>query len=157
MPKKLKKHAVNRGNTTPERLAEIANEQFQDPPTMASQRPVEGSIMEPSGLGKAHVRGTIVTSRNFAPSVRMKPHIGVMLADAYTVIAEEFRLLRDRAENGSELSPSEARKFTALADTMAKLAREEREQEKRADPAQLSDDDLLEMLDQAREALGSGD
>jgi len=80
-----------------------------------------------------------------------------MLSDAYTVIAEEFRVLRNRVESGQELSPSEARKFAALADTMAKLAREEREQEKKTDPSQLSDEALLEMLEQAREALGSGD
>ena len=156
MAKRHRKHAYTRG-TSPERLAKYANDQFKEMDVDASSRPVEGSTMETSGLEKDAVRGTIVTPRNFTPSVRMKPHIGVMLADAYTVIAEEFRLLRDRAEGGRELSPSEARKFTALADTMAKLAREEREQEKRSDPSQLSDEVLLEMLDQAKEALGSGE
>ena len=65
--------------------------------------------------------------------------------------------MRHRVEGGEELSPSEARKFAALADTMAKLAREEREQEKRSDPSERSDEALLEMLEQAREALNSGD
>jgi hypothetical protein len=149
-------HAVTRG-TSPERLAELANDKFQEPETQASQRPVEGSLTPTSGLSKESIRGTVVHASSFSPSARMRPHIGVMLSDAYTVIAEEFRSMRTRVEMGEELSPSEARKFSALADTMTKLAREEREQEKKTDPAALSDDALLEMLESAREALGSGD
>ena len=154
--KKTKQHAVRRG-TTPERLAKLANDRFKDVEVSASRRPAEGPLTPTSGLSRESIRGTVITTRNFSPSTRMRPHIGVMLSDAYTVIAEEFRVLRDRVENGQELSPSEARKFAALADTMAKLAREEREQEKKTDPSHLSDEALLEMLEQAREALGSGD
>ena len=154
--KRYKSHAVTRG-TAPERLAELANGKFEEPETSASQRPFEGSITPTSGLSRDSVRGTVVHASNFNPSTRMRPHIGVMLSDAYTVIAEEFRVMRSRVEMGEELSASEARKFSALADTMTKLAREEREQEKKTDPSQLSDDALLEMLEQAREALGSGD
>jgi len=154
--KRHRAHAITRG-TSPERLAELANGKFQEPETDASQRPVEGSLTPTSGLSKESIRGTVVHASNFNPSARMRPHIGVMLSDAYTVIAEEFRTMRTRVEMGEELSPSEARKFSSLADTMTKLAREEREQEKKTDPSQLSDDALLEMLEQAREALGSGD
>ncbi len=122
----------------------------------ASNKPVQGSLMKPSGLGKKSLRGTIVAPK-FTPSVRLKPHIGLILSDAYTVIAEEFRALRTRVEEGRALSPEETRKFVQMADTVAKLAREEREQEKRSDPGELSDEALLEMLEQAKEALGSGD
>ena len=154
--KRHKSHAYTRGSS-PEKLAEIANSSYKESEVYASNRPVEGSITPASGLSKDSIRGTVVHARNFNPSARMRPHIGVMLSDAYTVIAEEFRVMRTRVENGEELSPSEARKFSALADTMTKLAREEREQEKKTDPSQLSDEALLEMLESAREALGSGD
>jgi len=36
------------------------------------------------------------------------------------------------------------------------LAREEREQDKREDPANLSDAKLLEMVEEAKKALGKG-
>ena len=88
--------------------------------------------------------------------MRLKPHIGVIMADAYTVIAEEFRVLRQRVENGEELTPSETRKFVHMADTITKLAREEREQEKKTDPTQLSDEDLLLVLDDAVKTLAEG-
>ena len=79
------------------------------------------------------------------------------MADAYTVIAEEFRQLRQKVEMGEELTPSETRKFVQMADTVAKLAREEREQEKKTDPAQLSDEELIILAKEAAEALESGD
>jgi len=154
--KKRAKHPVRRG-ANPETIASITNNKYYDAKVEASNRPSDGPMTEKSKLSKDSVRGTVVHASNFSPSVRMRPHIGVMLSDAYTVIAEEFRTLRHRVESGDELSPSEARKFAALADTMAKLAREEREQEKRSDPSDLSDEALLDMLEQARETLNSGD
>ena len=128
-----------------------------DSGTIASNKPVEGSISEASGLDTRDIRGTRIVKPSFNPSVRLKPHIGVIMADAYTVIAEEFRVLRQKVEMGEELTPAETRKFVQMADTMAKLAREEREQEKKSDPAQLSDEDLLILMKDAAEALETDD
>lgn len=141
----------------PETHAELRARHFaEEPDILASNRPSKGSLTETSGLSLADVKGKKIVNPSFSPSVRLKPHIGVIMADAYTVIAEEFRVLRQRVENGEELSPSETRKFVQMADTMTKLAREEREQEKKTDPSQMSDEDLLMMLDDAARTLTEG-
>lgn len=143
---------------SPEIHAELRAKHFAaDPEVLASNRPVAGSLTETSGLSLSDVKGKKkIVNPSFSPSVRLKPHIGVIMADAYTVIAEEFRVLRQRVEMGEELSPSETRKFVQMADTMTKLAREEREQEKKTDPSQMSDEDLLMMLDEAARTLTEG-
>ena len=142
---------------SPEVHAKLRAKHFSaDPEVFASNRPVTGSLTESSGLSIADVKGKRIVNPSFSPSVRLKPHIGVIMADAYTVIAEEFRVLRQRVEMGEELSPSETRKFVQMADTMTKLAREEREQEKKTDPSQMSDEDLLMMMDEAARTLTEG-
>ena len=142
---------------SPELHAELRAKKFADgPDILASNRPAHGSLTETSGLSLSDVKGKRIVNPQFNPSVRLKPHIGVIMADAYTVIAEEFRVLRQRVENGEELTPSETRKFVQMADTMTKLAREELEQEKKTDPTQLSDEDLLLVLDDAVKTLADG-
>ena len=149
---------TNKANVyDPELAASLRAKEMREDKVLASRKPAKGALTETSGLDAGDVRGTRIVKPSFNPSVRLKPHIGVIMADAYTVIAEEFRVLRQKVENGEELTPSETRKFVQMADTMAKLAREEREQEKKTDPAQLSDEELVLLAQEAAVALGSGD
>lgn len=108
-------------------------------------------------IKKDDVKGAkIVRPKEVTPGVRLKPHIGVMLADAYTIVGEEFRSLRDRAMNRG-LDREEHRQFVQMADAFAKLAREEREQEKRHDPAKYTDEELLVMVEKAKSLLAGED
>ena len=150
----MSKKAISR---KPELCAADRRRAMREDKTEASSQPVKGGLTESSGLDTRDIRGTRIVKPSFNPSVRLKPHIGIIMADAYTVIAEEFRQLRQKVEMGEELTPSETRKFVQMADTVAKLAREEREQEKKTDPAQLSDEELLILAKEAAEALESGD
>jgi hypothetical protein len=143
---------------TPEEHADHRRSSMQAAPEiLASNKRLNKTLAETSGLDMSDVRGRRIMRPTITPSVRLKPHIGVIMADAYTVIAVEFRQLREKVECGQELSPSETRKFVQMADTMAKLAREEREQEKKTDPAQMSDEDLIMMMDDAVATLEKGD
>lgn len=89
----------------------------------------------------------------FKPSVRVKPHINTLLGDAYSILQMELERLREKLEGGQELSPAEAAKFTRYSDALAKLAREEREQEAKSDPAQYDMDTLLKKAREAEAIL----
>ena len=54
---------------------------------------------------------------------------------------------------GEELTSQEASKFQKVTDSVVKLMREERAQEDRSDPAQLSDAQLLEQAEEAKRYL----
>lgn len=110
-----------------------------------------------SGISKDMVRGEVVRYTGTEPSVRLKPHIGTMLADAYTVISETFRQCRDKVMNGEPLDREERMTFVKFTDAFTKLAKEEREQEKRDDPAKLSDVELVQLVEKARKVLGAGE
>lgn len=100
------------------------------------------------------VRTKIVRPHSMSPTVRLKPHIGVILADAHTIISEELRALRAKVQRGEGLDRHDLKKFTTYADAFAKLAREEREQEKRNDVTDIPDEDLLELMAKATKILG---
>lgn len=87
------------------------------------------------------------------PSVRLRPHIGKLLADSYNLIALELDMLYRKAARGEELDKEESRKLQGYVDSIAKLAREEREQEKRNDPAGHSTEELVELLPKVAKVL----
>lgn len=113
-----------------------------------------------SGLTKRGLREgvRVITATPYKPSVRVKPHINNLLSDAYHVLAEELRLLREKAESGMELTDRESRKLNKHIESLTRLAREEREQESRNDPSKLADEELLRLAEKARTVLtGEGD
>jgi len=61
--------------------------------------------------------------------------------------------MRQKTGAGDELTGQEASKFQKITDSVVKLMREERAQEDRNDPAQLSDQQLLEQAEEARRYL----
>jgi len=85
--------------------------------------------------------------------VSLRPHIGQLLGDAYHVAAAELAAMRQKTGGGEALTSGEASKFARITDSVVKLMREERAQEDRSDPAQLSDAQLLEQAEAAREYL----
>lgn len=99
---------------------------------------------------------TITPKPEISQGVRLKPHLATMLADAYTVIAETFRISRDKVMSGEMLDSEERAAFVKFTDAFTKLAKEEREQEKRDDPAKLSDTELVALVEKAKKILGDG-
>lgn len=95
-----------------------------------------------------------VVADQFAPSLVKKPHINVMLADAYIVINRELASLRAKVLQGDTLSESESRKMANLTNQLVKLAAEEREQQKQDRLDDLSDKELLEQATAAMDLLG---
>jgi len=108
-----------------------------------------------SKLSKNDIKGDVVVAEGIHPTVRLKPHIGIMLHDAYSVIADQFRTWKDQVAEGVQLERSERTAFVRFADAFVKLAKEEREQEKRHDPATLSDTELVDLVEQARRVLSA--
>lgn len=107
--------------------------------------------LQPSGLEvRSEIDTAVIVSRGFRPAVLRKPHIGVLLADAYSVIAEEIRKLREKSEAGEALSETDARKLAIYTSQFAKLAAEEREQLKQDKVDEMSDQELVAA---AKEAL----
>ena len=98
-----------------------------------------------------HARERIQKARSYRVSLR--PHIGQLLGDAYHVAAAELSAMRQKTGAGEELTGQEASKFQKITDSVVKLMREERAQEDRNDPAQLSDQQLLEQAEEARRYL----
>lgn len=105
-----------------------------------------------SKLDKDSVRGKVVRP-DINPTVRLKPHIGNMMADAYTVAAEQFRMWRERVMNGEPLDSRERSAYVKFVQAFTQLAKEEREQEKREDPAHIGDAELVELVEKARKVL----
>jgi hypothetical protein len=73
---------------------------------------------------------------------RKRPHIGILLGNAHYVLFKEMEKLTARAEAGQELTPAESVKFTKYCEVLARLSREEREQDKEDSPEKLSDEEL---------------
>ena len=98
-----------------------------------------------------HARERVKQARTHR--VVLRPHIGQLLGDAYHVAAAELSAMRQKTMGGEELTSQEASKFQKVTDSVVKLMREERAQEDRSDPAQLSDAQLLEQAEEAKRYL----
>ena len=96
----------------------------------------------------------VVTKPEFKPSKRLRPHLSDVLSEAHHIILSQLRCLREKAEAGEQLSPSEITAFAKLTDSLAKLDRTEREREKMADPAQQDTQELIDALPGILKALG---
>lgn len=118
---------------------------------------MEGSRKNP--LDKGDVKGkhegltAEAVRRGVAPLTRLKPHLGRMMAEGYSVIDMELRRLREKAESGKPLTPSETRQLEVYLKGLSQLAREEREQERRNPIEDLADEELVAQAEQALKAL----
>lgn len=105
-----------------------------------------------TGLKRSDIEKTQVITRDFSPKLVKRPHIGVMLSDAYSAAAEEFRKLRDKSATEEGLDLNEVKKLTMLGTMLTALAKEEREQVKQDRLEEIGD---AELILQAEEALRS--
>ena len=104
-------------------------------------------------LSDEDVRGRrIIVSKEAQISKRIKPHISSLLAGSYYISGRELERLAQKADNGG-LSRDEIKTYTALTEAVARLAREEREQEKRLNPQDLTNEQLSELAAQALHLL----
>lgn len=87
------------------------------------------------------------------PIVIRRPHISRILDDAYTIIENEMQLLMQESTSGKGMDLASAKKFQIIAQQMAALAREEREQGRDDKLDELSDQDLLSQIDEAKKIL----
>jgi len=100
------------------------------------------------------VRAGKIVKAPFKPSARVKPHINTLLGDAYNILQRELEGLQAAQEaNNGQLKNSDALKLKNHIDGLVKLAREEREQEDRNNPASMTDEELLLRAEEARALL----
>lgn len=106
------------------------------------------------GLSREDVRdGHRLVRPPFKPSVRIKPHINELLDASYRITQHELQALLEKQRAGQVLTSGEVLKFKNLTDSLTKLAREEREQEAKDDPALLETEELLRRAREAHEVL----
>lgn len=106
------------------------------------------------GLSREDVRdGHRLVRPPFKPSVRIKPHINELLDASYQITQHELQALLEKQRAGQALTSGEILKFKNLTDSLTKLAREEREQEAKDDPALLETEELLRRAREAHEVL----
>ena len=86
-------------------------------------------------------------------TIKKRPHVGILIGNAHYILFKEIERLVAKVDSGVELSPSESVKFSKYVDSLAKLAREEREQDREDNPSTLTDAELVEA---ARKILGPG-
>lgn len=105
----------------------------------------DNPIIRRSGLTLESPNGidAKVIEAKFNPGLVKKPHIDVLLTDAYIVINRELAGLRRKVTDGEPLSESESRKLSNLTASLVKLAAEEREQQKQDRIEDLDDKELL--------------
>jgi len=97
----------------------------------------------------------IVVPKEAKLGPRIKPHISQLLQGSYCVAALELKRLVAKAELDG-LNSTEMRKFKDLTETVVRLAREEREQEKRFNIADLTEDQFIELSKEAIKFLQEG-
>lgn len=97
-----------------------------------------------------------VVIANYKPKFKARPHIDDLLDDAFQILGNELRRMRQKTDRGESLDAKEASKAVKYAEVATKLMREEREQEKHADPGKLSDEELLQAVKEAEKLLSEG-
>ena len=93
------------------------------------------------GVTKEAIQQTQVLPRRF--NVRQRPHIQNLLSDAYNVGQTELTRMK-QAQAANE--PIKVSDFERLVNSLTKLSREEREQDKEADPTAHDEEALLRSL-----------
>lgn len=108
-----------------------------------------------SDLALAPAKVTLV-KHNYKPKASMRPHIAGMLDNAYSILASQLDLLREKVAMGDALNFNDSKKLSLYIDNLVKLAKEERAQEEREGLGEKSDAELLELVEQARSLLERG-
>lgn len=85
--------------------------------------------------------------------VQTVPDRVVVLEDMLKVAWVEVGRLKKKQETGKALESNEVRTLTGLMDAVTKLTKEQRESEKGWKPENMSDEEALEQLLQAAEAM----
>ncbi len=85
--------------------------------------------------------------------IRRVPERAIVMEDMLTVAWVEVGRLKKKQDNGLVLQMQEIRTLTGLMDAVTKLSKEQREAEKGLDPGNLTDEEYLDELLKAAEAL----
>lgn len=126
-------------------------------------RGAESALVPVGDLGTAaegHLDRETADRFRAKPLISNRPHVEMTLGNALVTAHLELDLLRKRAmeaaAEGKGLSYEDQRWFTKLVETTSRLTREIRLQElhEAGETAALTDEELLERLEAAREALG---
>lgn len=90
-----------------------------------------------------------------AGSLTRKPHLDALLGSAYVTAWEELARLRDFALE-RQLTNDEIRRYTQLVDSLAKLARTEKESAPAEDLESMDREELMSLAKEAMKALEEG-
>ena len=77
--------------------------------------------------------------------VQVVPKAEALMNDSYSIIQTELAYYRDKVQRGSVLSMKEARIVQNYLETLIKLSREQREQERHDDLSDLTDAQLMKL------------
>ena len=91
------------------------------------------------------------------PTNRARPAREAALDDAFASFAVVMRKIRIRVEGDAELDPKVVGQLVKVTDTYSKLVRTDILHDQHQDPSQHNDEDLLELIEDAKKALGAGD
>jgi hypothetical protein len=83
-------------------------------------------------------------------SVVLEPVVPTLLQDALSVLASEIVRFKAKTNKGESLKVDEARVLQGYIRSLVELSKEQREREDTSDWANLSDAELLALVDQLR-------
>lgn len=107
------------------------------------------------GRSALTVKPDVVPRARYKPSTKLTPQLNEVLNEAHNIALNQLIVLRHKSEMG-ELNADEVTQFAKLADAVSKLDRTSREREKMRDPNEMTDAELLELAEKAKEVLGRG-
>ena len=84
--------------------------------------------------------------RVIVPSIVFEASPESIMTETLTVIHTEILKFRKKTNAGQSLSPSEGRLLQGYIKALVDIARESRERDENADLANMSDDDLLKLV-----------
>lgn len=117
----------------------------------------EGSLT-PSRLRGREGTYTKMVAEGFTPGLVKRPHMDVILQDAYTLTANEIRRLMAKAATDPDgLSLTETKQYALLAQQLVALAKEERAQVEEERFHEKSDKELLRLTLEAQKVLEEGE
>lgn len=96
-----------------------------------------------------------VPQKRIAPIILVQPDVPSMVSDALQVISTEILQFKSKVNKGNHLTLAEARVLQGYVKALVEISKESRERDDAADLANLTDDDLLKLIEKVKQKAGA--
>ena len=91
-----------------------------------------------------------IPQRRIAPIIMIQPDVPSMVSDALQVISTEILQFKAKVNKGTHLTTNEARVLQGYIKSLVEISRETRERDDSNDLANVSDEELLKLIEKVK-------